>query len=289
MGKTFGWVLALVAAIMCSLDSQAAVIYSTVGSPYTQNFDSLPIATENASLGASPIGWTDDNAGPGVGNFSIVGWYLYHPTTQSEGGFNNHQRMRIGAGTANTGAFMSFGASTVSERALGTVGSNTLVASNGDIFYGLRLTNNTGVTLGEFTLSYTAEQWRDGGTSTTGSVAQSVAFAYKTTNGAANLQDTGFTSEPLLGFTSPKFGALAGTALDGNLPANRVAVSYTVTGLSWASGDDLWLRWADPDHPSNDHGLGIDDVSFSAQIPEPASASLLALATIGAIVQRRRS
>src|SRR5690349_14920200 len=91
--------IALCGACPCS----AAVIYSTAGSTYTQDFNSLPNTPQNTSLGSSPAGWTDDSSSPGSGNFSIVGWYLYHPISQSEGGANGHQRMRIGAGTQNTG------------------------------------------------------------------------------------------------------------------------------------------------------------------------------------------
>ena len=72
--------------------------------------------------------------------------------------------MRIGAGTANTGAFMSYGASGNTERALGSQVSGTTVAViPGQQYIGLRLTNNVGYTLDSFTLSYDGEQWRDGG------------------------------------------------------------------------------------------------------------------------------
>ena len=129
MCKTCGGAIAVLAAVAFSSHSRAAVIYSMPNATYSQNFDSLPITPANATLGATPAGWTDDNAAPAAGNFSIVGWYLYHPITQSEGGANGHQRMRIGAGTQNTGAFMSFGASGSTERALGDVGSTTLAAN----------------------------------------------------------------------------------------------------------------------------------------------------------------
>ena len=43
-------------------NTNAAVLYSTNGSTYSQNFDGLPNSPTNVSLGASPAGWTDDNA-----------------------------------------------------------------------------------------------------------------------------------------------------------------------------------------------------------------------------------
>jgi hypothetical protein len=283
------FLLAAVAAVggVCAAGAQGAVLYSTAGSVYSQNFDTLPNSPENASLGDSPAGWIDDTTTPGTNQFSIPGWYLFHPTSVTEGGANGRQRMRVGAGTTNTGAFWSFGAATSTERALGNVGSNTTINSGGAAVYGARFTNNTGVTLNEFTLDFIAEQWRDGGTTTTGSVAQSVTFGWKVA--AANIQDTGFTSAPL-GFTSPTFGATAGTGLDGNAAANRVAVGPTsVTGINWAHGTDLWIRWSDVDHGGNDHGLAIDDLHFSAsEVPEPAGLAVLALGAVGLVTRRRR-
>src|SRR5438128_2140900 len=93
-------------------DASAAFAYATAGDTYTQNFNTLPKTPENASPGTSPNGWIDDTASPGASQFSIVGWYIYHPTSVSpEGGANNHGRLRASAGTQNTGAFYSFGAS----------------------------------------------------------------------------------------------------------------------------------------------------------------------------------
>src|SRR4051794_863399 len=104
--------------------ANAQLSYSTVGSSYSQNFDTLPTTPLNTSLGNSPTGWTDDNASPGAGNFSIAGWYLWAPIAATEGGFNGHQRVRIGAGTSTTGSFMSWGNS--ADRALGSLDSNTM-------------------------------------------------------------------------------------------------------------------------------------------------------------------
>src|SRR3954454_17210241 len=146
--------------------SQGAGIYNTTGSTYNQTFDSLPNTPTNVSLGNSPTGWTDDNAAPAAGNFSIVGWYLYHPTSVTEGGFNGHQRLRAGSGSSSTGAYYSFGANSTTDRALGDVGANTLSANGDNMYYALRLTNGTTDTLTDFTLSFNGEQWRQGTSAT---------------------------------------------------------------------------------------------------------------------------
>lgn len=285
---------ALAAALTLANEATAAIIYSTAGSSYSQNFDSLPNAPQNTSLGNTTIGWTDDNAAPGAGNFSIVGWYLLHPATIAEGGFNGRQRMRIGAGTANTGAFMSFGASGSTERALGMVNSNTFGAVGTESYYGARITNNTGRMLTSFTLSYSGEQWRDGGAALPALPnAQSITVDYSRT--ATSLETAAVYQEvPALTFTSPTFANTGGgAALDGNdaslpAPINKIAIGpVTVNNLQWMPGTDLWVRWTDLSDAGNDHGLGIDEVVFSAEIPEPASFVFFTLGLIGGCVVRR--
>ena len=97
LSRTLTISAAIVAALALGAlrDARGSESYSIVGSPYSQNFDSLPNSPENTSLGSSPIGWIDDTTTPGASQFSILGWYLYHPTSQTEGGANGHQRMRI--------------------------------------------------------------------------------------------------------------------------------------------------------------------------------------------------
>jgi hypothetical protein len=67
----------------------------------------------------------------------------------------------------------------------------------------------------------------------------------------------------LANFTSPITGGTPG-ALDGNLAANRVSRSASITGLTIPDGSEVMLRWSDPDHPGvNDHGLAIDELSVT--------------------------
>jgi hypothetical protein len=221
--------LAFAAQGLWTVSATASVSYSMPNLPYSQDFDSLPISPQNASLQAT-IPWTDDSTSSAT-QTSIPGWYLYHPIAQAtEGGVNQHQRLRVGAGTANTGSFYSFGASGATERALGSVGSNTMsdpppATTNTDMFVALRLTNNTGQALGKFTLTYTGEQWRDAGNATP--AAELLGFSYSLN--ATSPQDGAatFTSAPELSFTSPVATTTAGS-LDGNLAANRTLKSATV-------------------------------------------------------------
>jgi hypothetical protein len=287
MNKTTFAFLGLLLAPL--FEAHAAIVYDSPGSVYFQDFDSLPNTPENTNIQTGGLMWTDDTASPAAGQFSILGWYLYHPATLSEGGFSGHQRVRIGAGTTNTGAFWSFGMSGSTERALGGIASNILVPTVGDEMYlGFRLTNQSGVTLDQFTLSYNGEQWRDGGSATPN--AQSLTFMWSTTATAISDPSSSFSLVPTLDFTSPVFvNPTGGAAVNGDLEG-RVAISaVTVTGINWLPGTDLWLRWADMNNSGNDHGLGIDDVSFSAMVPEPGSFGMIGIVLVVFSQRRRRN
>src|SRR5438128_2572175 len=99
-----------------ALSVHASYSYGVAGSTYTETFDSLPSSPENVSL-QSTKPWTDDVV-PTSSQSSILGWYLYHPTSQTEGGANGHQRFRITSTGPNTGAFYSFGNIGSTERSL---------------------------------------------------------------------------------------------------------------------------------------------------------------------------
>lgn len=255
--------------------------YSTPGSPYEQDFNTLPRPSgwggPNNNLGDSPTGWIDDSpthdppVNPSVTsgplpadyNFSLTGWYLWHPAGITEGGANGHQRFRNGSGGSGTGSFYSFGASNGNtERALGIVNSATLANVSAYAYIGLRLVNDTGVTLTEFTLQYNGEQWRADNAN-----AQKLEFGWKVR--ATTVQESDFNAVSALDFTSPVLGT--GNGL-GNGDGKAAIGPATVTGINWGPGEHLWLRWADMNDDGLDHGLAIDDVVFSASAAVGGSA-----------------
>jgi hypothetical protein len=215
---------------------------STSSSPYFQEFNTL------ANIG-STNSWADDS--------TISGWY------------SNRTSYRASSGTDNTGALYSFGSSSSTDRALGSVASG----GTNTIYYGASFVNDTASTLSSLDISYNGEQWRNGGsTSTTPSVPQKLDFAYQV--GATSLTSGTWTEFDALDFTSPIATATAG-ALDGNAAANRTALSATLSGLNLAPGQQVWLRWQDVNDAGNDHGLAIDDLSVSTGItPVPGSPIL---------------
>jgi uncharacterized protein len=216
---------------------QAAPIPISLNGIYTQNFDSL-------SNSGSPT-WTNDS--------TLPGWYLgtdANPTATS---------YLVGTGSGTTGAFYSFGLA-ASDRALGALGSNSYYGASGvgKGYMGLVLQNQTGANISALSISYTGEQWRNGGNTS----AQSLTFSYVIASSLPALTATG-TAFPALDFASPIHTSTAG-ALDGNAAINRTALAATITGIIIPDDSYILLRWIDLNDSGNDHGLAIDDLSVSA-------------------------
>ena len=101
---------------------------------------------------------------------------------------------------------------------------------SGNLFWGVRLQNNTGSTITSLDVAYTGEQWRN-----SAAAAQTVAFSYlvgsPTVTGTLAEFQTAGVAVTGLDFTSPITGGTAG-ALNGNLAANRTALTFSITGLT---------------------------------------------------------
>lgn len=195
-----------------------------------------------------------------------------------------------GTGSVNTGGVYSFGAASASDRALGSLASN----GTGTIHYGTFFSIVAGTSIFDsLTISYTGEQWRNGGNTT----AHKLDFAYRIGSATEAITDGTWTDFNALDFTGPVATASAGS-LDGNLTANRVALSQSIlsSSLSIGTGQVIWIRWSDVNDDGNDHGLAIDDLTVTANfstapaaVPLPtAAAGGLALAGLSAFGRRRR-
>lgn len=266
--------VAAVAAGVGATAADAAISYTVPSSTVTENFNTLD------SSGSTGVAWTND--------LTLPGWSLNRQPTPGTAitTYNSND------GSSNTGNFISYGAAGNSDRALGGLASGGAYfgsPASGNVagWISVAITNNTGGTLSEFTVSYDGEQWRQGGTSNaTPSVAQTMTAQYGfggTFQTVANWTNAGASFD----FTSPVFGPSAASALDGNLPANRSAgLGGTVSNLTWAPSETLWIRWSENNDVNNDHGLAIDNFSIQA-VPEPTSIAFIGLAGV-AMVQRRR-
>ena len=235
-----------ITGVVVNLNFVAPVGPASFTGVYTQSFDNLlptPVPADRLTLPSAmvlPAGWSVLEYG---GTFGTVGG-------------NAEQSIQVDSGTSTTGDTFLYGNPGSNERALGTFSSGSLQA-----YLGLAIVNNSGAALSNFTLSFTGEQWKDG---VHASAVNKLTFDYSTT--AASLGATiGFTSVTALDFTAPVAAAVTGAdvVLDGNLAANRTAVSATVTGVSWAPGATLFLRWKDLNDAGNDDMLAIDNVTLS--------------------------
>jgi len=213
-----------------------------LGITYRQDFDTLAYTTQTTHT------------------LSIEGWYLDETSTRANGLYAG------GTGSDNTGDTYSFGASGSTERALGTLLSNSLTP-----MIGAQFTNNTGQTITTLSITYTGEQWRLGQSRL--SPPDRLDFQLSTTAITITAPMTYWVDYDALDFSSPVVTGTVG-ALDGNAAANRTTLSYTITGLSIANGASFWIRWVDSDlSPGADDGLGIDDFSITPNNPTAVTLS----------------
>lgn len=264
---------ALTAATLLTAAASAQLAYSTPGSSYGNTFDNLlTAATANA--------WANDSN-------PYTGWFLFNSNLAAITSYN------AGNGGSNGGNFYSFGATGSTERALGGVGASTSPyfgtpgPASGAVagWIAFAVTNTTGTTLTNFGVGFNGEQWRNGGaTSPNVSVAQTMVLEYGF--GATFAAVTTWTAPGgNFDWTSPVFGTTAGAAVDGNTTGLVAGRGGTISNLTWNNGDTLWIRWVERNDAGNDHGLAIDNFSFSAT-PTPGAAALLGLG--GLMTARRR-
>lgn len=239
------------AVVGCATVAQAASI-SYTGGVYSQDFNTLAGA-------AGDHAWVDDS--------TIPGWYATRTVYRSSSGGDI------------TGNLYAYGAADSTERALGALGSNT----SGDIYFGVILTNNTGATLDTVEIAYTGEQWRQ-----TKDQQNTLDVSYAL--GTSSLTSGVYTAIPQLTFSAIAYNQPAASAVNGNDPAYRQAISFTLSGLNWLDGQTFVLRFLKANAPDVDQGLAADDLTLEAStnaVPTPA-AFPAGLALLGLSMRRRK-
>jgi hypothetical protein len=248
--------LLIVVCLFVSFITSAQI--TLTGTSYTQDFNGLPnTGTTNA--------W--------VNNSTLLGWYAERGAGTTAG--TSIATVLASTGSSTTGALYSFGSTSANDRAMGSTCSNAF----GNVSYGVRVLNQTGGAIASITVSYTGEQWRKENNAS----ANKIQFAYKTganitSLDATSLTNGGYTAVATLDFTSPQIGATTAAVLDGNLPANKMALSsVTITfPTALANGQEIMLKWFDVNDSGNDHQMGIDDLSITFT---PAAPTLTATPT----------
>ena len=261
--------LSLAEAQIGIVDSGATGNQVNLGTAYTQSFDTL------ANTNTAPVPW--------MNNGTLPGWYAYQKSKGDVTVYNPSEGAQIPLG--------SFGTLGQTDRALGS----GLGAPTGEfIHFGVQFVNDSSSLITGFDVSFDGEQWYYG-TRFPG-ISEYLVFSYQIFNtGQGSLAEpSGWTAVSELLFVSPtNSGEPESQALNGNLPANRIAgIADSFTALTLAPRQELWLRWTATNTSSiADDSLAIDNltVHFST-VPEPAACAALigGIVFFGALCRRRR-
>ncbi|WP_431610767.1 T9SS type A sorting domain-containing protein [Chryseobacterium sp. 'Rf worker isolate 10'] len=207
------------AIVLASTLAFGQISLTTSGTAYTENFD-----------GMGPTGTTLPTA-----------WVSTAPT------------VIVSNGSSNSGAIYNVGTTGATDRALGTLASNSLTP-----VFGASFTNNTGSAITSLAISYTAEQWRTGSSNTANEV---VAFSYSTD--ATSLTTGTWTPVTALDLNEILTTTTSSVQVDGNLPANSASKNGTIPGLNIANGTTFWIKFTDDNAVGNDGMYAVDNFSLT--------------------------
>lgn len=203
---------------------------------YTQNFNLLP------STGTSTT-WTD--------NSTLTSWYSDKNLIYTTDGT-----------TPTTISLSSYGSTSNTERALGAQGGL------GTTYFALRLKNDDATqNITSLDVVFTGEQWREG------TIAGTLNFEYQVANAGAitdaNSPTTGWSAVTSLDFTD--IVHTTAQALNGNLSSNQSNKSNAIS-LTATPGQEIWIRWKFVGGSGARCGLGIDNITVTANYPGGCSA-----------------
>ncbi len=214
-----------------SVTNVSGEVYQTTAS-YSQNFDGIG-TTSSATL---PAGWfmSATNGTPPASA----------PTFQGSGNFN-FVTQAASSGSPTAGGRYNWGNGTnTSDRAVGFMTSGSYASPNSLMagFY-----NGTGSTIAGLSFTFDYERFR------TNSAAAAVTF-FTSTDGTNWTAQTGGDS-----------GAFAtGTSAYSFTGGTVVSKSFTVSGLSIATGTTYYVRWNFNTTGANSQGLGLDNFTLTA-------------------------
>jgi len=147
-----------------------------------------------------------------------------------------------GTGSATSGGFYAYYSGTGTEFSLGA-----LPSSSNTHTYTISFTNNSGSTITSLTMSWDYEQWRYGGSNTSG--WDCTGTGQLSANSTLNGKDFSGANSTA--------GAISGgltTAIS----------SFTLSGLSIANGQSFGITWVTTNLAGADNGVAIDNFTISA-------------------------
>lgn len=259
--------LAFAAAWGFAAPALAAVPFT--GGVLTQNFDTLPSTGSTTLTGTNQLGLQVPVPG-------LTDWQVARVGGNSTTAVTLHTQQLTG------GRAYSYGAANDPDRALGALGSGTAFMA-----FGVALRNDSTQTITQLPVGYVRELWMLQSTTTANFYENRLLFSYGVED--ANLTADNFLTNaamiphaPLdavspadLTLISAVDGNVPSRARNGNDPEFRVPLTSVLTGLSWAPGQVLFLRWADADDSGFDAGLSVDDLVIGGEAPPPPPPAIV--------------
>ncbi len=201
-------------------------------------------------FGTTAPAWTS-----GATSGTMQGWY-YNETNR--GNVNITGTNSPSANGSNSGGIYTYtcsGNAMIGSRASGS-------ASN--IYYGVRLKNTSGTTITRIEVSFECFQVS---LAQSGSNTNTIEFDYRTAATVTSLTGGTWTAVPALDFSSVVNGPAGSNQVQWYPPCQSTARKETRSScitVNIPAGNEIMLRWYDVDDPSNDHHMGIDNISVLA-------------------------
>ncbi len=212
-----------IALVLGAASSFAQFTFTSSSKTYSEDFDGM-----GATGTALPTHWSAINA---IANTAIT-------------------TVIVGNGSGNAGGVYNLGETNKGERALGSLGSGSVIPR-----IGTRFVNSTGDNIKSMDFDFYVEQWRTGSSNTAN---EKLIFEYST-DATSLSTGTWFAYSPL---DAPEIltSSTSSSAVDGN--SIRTQIKATLDSLTWPDGGTLWIRWSDANDPGNDAALALDDLSI---------------------------
>ena len=209
----------------------------------TLSFGQTPI-----SLIGVNVSYSEDFSGMGSSQTDFIpGWTAINVANGAT------LAMALTDGSASAGNIYNVGTAGSEERAFGTIADALVTPALGAVF-----TNNTGGTVSKISIQTRMEQWRESGNAT---VNETIAFSYSLD--ATSLNTGTWTSVSALDLKEKLTAATTNFAVNGNLASNYSLLSNIITGLNWANGTNLWIKWTDTNDAGNNGLYAIDNFIIS--------------------------